>query len=255
MDPPGRHGQPLRPCRGGAGRGVVATPPSQVNLLQKNYSKRKKNRKTEGGARSRSPGMASGGGGGGGRGGWVARGRGAGPGQAGRVAQGAARPAAWAPAWGRGPGAPRGAAELWGAGEAGGLWEVEVPLVGMEAAGEALGQAYPRWMRHRVLVVGCSEGLVAFDFLPLEPLEPATAGALLTGRAVPGEVRERKLKGKRLPDSLAVRSVGTLHRPTLALRRARAFNGKFDLELKLIRHDCEVYSRELTEHLLLGDRF
>ena len=132
---------------------------------------------------------------------------------------------------------------------------MEVPLGGLEAAGGALGQAYPRWMRHRVLIVDCAEGLVAFDFLPREPLEPATAGALLMGRAVPGEVRERKLKGKKLPGSLAVRSVGTLHRPTLALRRARAFNGKFALELKLIRHDCEVYSRELTEHLLHEDRF
>ena len=142
-----------------------------------------------------------------------------------------------------------------GAGEAGGLWEVEVPLVGLEGVGGVLGAAYPRLARHRVLVVGCTEGLVAFDFLPLDPLDPATIGALLQGRGVPGEVRERRLKGKQLPGSLAVRRIGGIHRPTLALRRARAFNVGFDPDLKLFGHDCEVYVRELSEHLLAGDRF
>ena len=191
-------------------------------------------------------------------GGRAERGRAAGAAPRGRGAGAARGASAGAAPRGRAPPPPRsgGRGELVGtAGEAGGLWEVDVPLVGLEGLGGVLGAAYPRRARHRVLVVGCTEGLVAFDFLPLDPLAPATMGALVQGRGVPGEVRERRLKGKQLPGSLAVRRIGALHRPSLALRRARAFNAGFDPDLKLFRHDCEVYARELAEHLQSEDRF
>ena len=61
-----------------------------------------------------------------------------------------------------------------------------VPLVGFEAVGAALGDAYPSQLEHVMVLVrrfdraGSDEEtstVVCYDFLPVDPLAPATAAA------------------------------------------------------------------------------
>ena len=79
-----------------------------------------------------------------------------------------------------------------------------VPLVGFEAVGAALGDAYPSQLEHVMVLVrrfdraGSDEEtstVVCYDFLPVDPLAPATAAAMLSGGEVAGDLRERPLRG------------------------------------------------------------
>ena len=79
-----------------------------------------------------------------------------------------------------------------------------VPLVGFEAVGAALGDAYPSQLEHVMVLVrrfdraGSGEEtstVVCYDFLPVDPLAPATAAAMLSGGEVAGDLRERPLRG------------------------------------------------------------
>jgi len=79
-----------------------------------------------------------------------------------------------------------------------------VPLVGFEAIAAALGDVYPAQFEHvMVLVRGFDRTasvedtttVVCYDFLPIDPLAPATAAALLRGGEVAGDLRIRPLRG------------------------------------------------------------
>jgi hypothetical protein len=79
-----------------------------------------------------------------------------------------------------------------------------VPLVGLEAVGAALGDAYPNQLEHVMVLVrrfdraesGEETSTVeCYDFLPVDPLAPATAAAMLSGGEVAGDLRVRALRG------------------------------------------------------------
>ena len=79
-----------------------------------------------------------------------------------------------------------------------------VPLVGFEALGAVLGEAYPAQLEHVMVLVrthdrvdggGDTSVVVCYDFLPIDPLAPTTAAVLLGGYEVPGDLRARPLRG------------------------------------------------------------
>ena len=76
-----------------------------------------------------------------------------------------------------------------------------IPLVGLEAFGTMLGDNYPTQLEHVMVLVRGVEGggktpvVVCYDFLPIDPLAPTTAAALLGGGEVPGDLRVRPLRG------------------------------------------------------------
>lgn len=147
-----------------------------------------------------------------------------------------------------------------------------VPLVGFEAVGAALGDAYPSQLEHVMVLVrrfdraGSGEEtstVVCYDFLPVDPLAPATAAAMLSGGEVAGDLRERPLRG--VP-SRRCWKVGTYvpseaHSAETstsssggsdAHAAARAFHRRYPSRLCLRpdrRNTCVEHAEALAEHL------
>ena len=154
-----------------------------------------------------------------------------------------------------------------------------VPLVGFEAVGAALGDAYPSQLEHVMVLVrrfdraGSDEEtstVVCYDFLPVDPLAPATAAAMLSGGEVAGDLRERPLRG--VPSRrcwkvgayvpIEARSTRSLPKtePTStsssggsdAHAAARAFHRRYPSRLCLRpdrRNTCVEHAEALAEHL------
>ena len=98
----------------------------------------------------------------------------------------------------------------------------------------------PPWLRlHIVLHL---EG-TAFDFLPCEPLAPRTASALLTGAAVPGDIRCRE---RRRPTACVL--LGRTARTTDELI---AHAKRHPSALALGRNDCWTFAASLRDFALL----
>ncbi|TYK11885.1 uncharacterized protein E5676_scaffold177G00410 [Cucumis melo var. makuwa] len=91
-----------------------------------------------------------------------------------------------------------------------------------------------------------SQALV-FDFQPKDPEDIQVALAALSGKPVPGVVRERKLS--RLPRNKCS-YVG--HSNASAVEVARKFNETWDTNLRIGHHDCRDYTNGLVE-VLLGE--
>ena len=81
-----------------------------------------------------------------------------------------------------------------------------IPLVGLEAVGAVLGDRYPGRLEHTMVLVrhrGGDDGakttqqkeVTAYDFLPVDPMNPLTAATLASGGCVPGDLRVRTLRG------------------------------------------------------------
>ena len=110
----------------------------------------------------------------------------------------------------------------------------------------------PPWLRlHQSVIVrsvgeGASPRPVCFDFLPVDPTAPQTAGALLLGRAVPGVVRRVELAPTSLLDGDAVLR-GTTRRSMAELER---WASDFPPELALFgagRNHCRDFVARFLE--------
>lgn len=135
------------------------------------------------------------------------------------------------------------------------VYSCSCPLVGLEAAGDLLGPAYPAALEHAFLVTSCDSGSVvtAHDFLPLDPTAPATALALLSGGA-PGELRSRRLASVprrrcRLVGSMLPAALGSSGESAAVAAAVAAFDATWETRLVLGRHDCRAYARELALEL------
>ena len=89
------------------------------------------------------------------------------------------------------------------------VYVAAIPLVGLEAIGALLGDRYPDRLEHTMVLVrhrgGDGDGgakttqqqkeVTAYDFLPIDPMNPLTAATLASGGCVPGDLRVRTLRG------------------------------------------------------------
>ncbi|XP_065875657.1 uncharacterized protein [Euphorbia lathyris] len=107
------------------------------------------------------------------------------------------------------------------------------------------------WDLHHFFVIvqppSLSQGYVVFDFQPKDPENIYTALAVLSGRAVPGDVLVRNLK--RLPRSKCW-LIGS-SKVDDAIDVATKFNDEWDTDLRVGHHDCRHYTNGLVE-LLTG---
>ncbi|CAL5223345.1 g5848 [Coccomyxa viridis] len=84
-----------------------------------------------------------------------------------------------------------------------------------------------------------------FDFLPMRATSPVTAASLLAGGKWPGLKRERQLR--RIPKHRC-KLIGEATVPR-AVDAARRFNGSWDSDIQLLRHDCHHHTAELVRVL------
>ena len=154
-----------------------------------------------------------------------------------------------------------------------------VPLVGLEAVGAALGDAYPNQLEHVMVLVrrfdraesGEETSTVeCYDFLPVDPLAPATAAAMLSGGEVAGDLRVRALRGvpsrrcwkvgTYVPsDVWTTRAIGESESTSTRKRSrpdahaaARAFHRRYPSRLCLRpdrKNTCVEHAEALAEHL------
>ena len=153
-----------------------------------------------------------------------------------------------------------------------------VPLVGFEAVGAALGDAYPSQLEHVMVLVrrfdraesGEETSTVeCYDFLPVDPLAPATAAAMLSGGEVAGDLRVRALRGvpsrrcwkvgTYVPsDVRTTRAIGESESTSTSSSRpdahaaARAFHRRYPSRLCLRpdrKNTCVEHAEALAEHL------
>lgn len=108
----------------------------------------------------------------------------------------------------------------------------------------------PSWLRlHQAVIVAPPNAApVLFDFLPLEPTAPATAAALIGGRAVPGRIRQIDLPRSSLEGEGAVLRGET----TLSLDELRRWVSSYPCELALYGHDresnhCRTFTARFVE--------
>ena len=142
------------------------------------------------------------------------------------------------------------------------VYIAKVPLVGLEPFAERLPGLYPAPLWHLMVILGSSTGPAApgasgagpsagaddvqcFDFLPSNPTDPRTTAALVSGNAVPGDVRQRPLP--RVPRARCW-LVGPAVVPD-AVAEAELFQAQWDPQLRLITHDCRSHVEALTERL------
>mmetsp|Transcript_42272 Transcript_42272/g.70559 ORF Transcript_42272/g.70559 Transcript_42272/m.70559 type:complete len:235 (-) Transcript_42272:340-1044(-) len=123
------------------------------------------------------------------------------------------------------------------------VYVVKTPLEGLEGVGKLLGGLYPRPLEHAVVVLHCQERNMykALDFLPEDPKDPQTALRLVTGRDVPGMLRERELA--KLPRASCL-FIGTAL-STDAMEEATIFHNQWDTRLKLCTNDCRTHTNAL----------
>ena len=119
-----------------------------------------------------------------------------------------------------------------------------------------LPQLYPAALDHFVVVVVTTaddggDQAVGYDFLPAEPTSPATVVSLLSGGAVPGLLRRRRLRqvpaGRRcmlLGEAQAADPIGT----------ADAFSLAWEPRLVLHTRDCRAFAAGLAS-ALVGEQF
>ncbi|PRW58105.1 hypothetical protein C2E21_2723 [Chlorella sorokiniana] len=112
----------------------------------------------------------------------------------------------------------------------------------MQAAGQRGGSSSGSRSRHVV----AAPAVVAFDFLPQDPLSPLTAAALLSGGSVPGVLRRRPLAG--VP-RLRCQLQGSTWLPD-PHAAAETFQQRYDSQLRLLRNDCTHHADALIAHLL-----
>ncbi len=151
-----------------------------------------------------------------------------------------------------------------------------VPLVGFEAVGAALGDAYPTQLEHVMVLVRRfdraesgkeTSTVVCYDFLPADPLAPATAAAMLSGGEVAGNLRVRPLRGvpsrrcwkvgNYVPSVARMTRVPGAAESTSSSRldahaAARAFHRRYPSRLCLRpdrKNTCVEHAEALAEHL------
>lgn len=151
-----------------------------------------------------------------------------------------------------------------------------VPLVGFEALGAALGDAYPSQLEHVMVLVRRfdlaengeeTSTVVCYDFLPADPLAPATAAVMLSGGEVAGNLRVRPLRGvpsrrcwkvgtyvsseaRRVPGGAESTSISSSR--TDAHAAAHAFHRRYPSRLCLRpdrKNTCVEHAEALAEHL------
>ncbi|XP_022971116.1 uncharacterized protein LOC111469884 [Cucurbita maxima] len=135
-----------------------------------------------------------------------------------------------------------------------GVYVAAVPLRATKGPAQLLASAaysFNIWdLQHFMVIIAPpsptsrSQALV-FDFQPKDPEDIQVALAALSGKAVPGVVRERKLS--RLP-KYKCSYIGSSE--ANAVEVARKFNESWDTNLKIGLHDCRDYTNGLVEALL-----
>lgn len=102
------------------------------------------------------------------------------------------------------------------------------------------------WLpRHSVVLAESDDGVVAFDFKPLDK-DSLSSFVLLGGGSVPGRVAAKRLR--KLPRG-AVR-LGNVAQDVRVDDVTRSLNQTFDLAFSLSSNDCNSYSREVLKQLL-----
>eukprot|EP00878_Enallax_costatus_P009560 GHUV01009990.1.p1 GENE.GHUV01009990.1~~GHUV01009990.1.p1 ORF type:complete len:221 (+),score=60.41 GHUV01009990.1:76-738(+) len=133
-------------------------------------------------------------------------------------------------------------------------WRVylgRMPLVGFEAVADALGgsPAHDLLQLHTYVLLEGPGQVWCFDFLPQHPTSPATAAALLTAQAIPGELRERELAITAVRTSSKICYMGNCkHHDPLAT--ARSYNRSHNTQLHLLHNNCQHYTDGLIAVLL-----
>lgn len=126
-----------------------------------------------------------------------------------------------------------------------------VPLVGLEALGAALGDAYPAPLEHTMVLVRHPGVAVAtaYDFLPSDPTNPATAAALFGGGSVPGECRVRPLRGVPSRRCWCV-GYAAIETPDAVDDAAASFQTAYDARLRLAGNSCREHTAALATALV-----
>lgn len=126
-----------------------------------------------------------------------------------------------------------------------------VPLVGLEALGAALGDAYPAPLEHTMVLVRHPGVAVAtaYDFLPSDPTNPATAAALFGGGSVPGECRVRPLRGVPSRRCWCV-GYAAIETPDAVDDAAASFQTAYDARLRLASNTCREHTAALATALV-----
>ncbi|GBF93502.1 hypothetical protein Rsub_06635 [Raphidocelis subcapitata] len=131
------------------------------------------------------------------------------------------------------------------------------PLVGLERLTLALPPGLRAPLRlHSFVLLDVGSECWLYDFLPEAPTAPGTAAGLLSGRAVRGQARRRRLAGrapKQLPVGAALRSVARLVRCD-ALAVADAFTEAWGTELTLATRNCRHHTDALIAALLAAEQ-
>ena len=126
-----------------------------------------------------------------------------------------------------------------------------VPLVGLEAVGAALGDAYPAPLEHTMVLVRHPGDPVAtaYDFLTSDPTNLATAASLLRGGSVPGECRVRPLRG--VPSRRCWRvGYAAIETPNAIDDAAASFQTAYDARLRLVGNSCREHTAALAAALV-----
>ncbi|KAI8466003.1 MAG: hypothetical protein J3K34DRAFT_435221 [Monoraphidium minutum] len=130
-----------------------------------------------------------------------------------------------------------------------------MPLVGLEKLAAALPPPLrPLLQLHTFVVLAPDGGGEAwlFDFLPESPTAPATAARLLTGQAVEGAARQRRLPAGRLPPASSVSQVAVLSRCD-AVAVASSFSEAWGPSLSLAGRNCRHHTAALVAALLAAE--
>lgn len=140
------------------------------------------------------------------------------------------------------------------------LFRGAMPLVGFERAAALLPPPLAAPLRLHTFVLldarAAGGGCFFYDFLPEDPAAPATAAALLAGRAVRGVARARRLAGRaprQLPAGAALARAGALVKCD-AVAIADAFTREWGPDLSLASRNCRHHTAALVAALLAAER-
>lgn len=124
-------------------------------------------------------------------------------------------------------------------------WEPAAALVQSKAGPSAARLLY----LHSFLALRCDDGgLRLFDFLPLEPSSPGTAVRLLTGRAVPAQLRSKMMSAAFYQGCKHLTIEGVCDERE-ALSAIEEFNAVWEPRLLLLQRDCNTYCWALLREL------